>query len=349
MKIAVYAISKNEEKFVKQFCESAKGADLILIADTGSTDRTKEIAQECGAQVVDICITPWRFDRARDAALALVPKDYDICISLDLDELLEPGWRAEVERVWTPETTRMRYKFDWSQGIVFFSEKIHARHGYSWHHPCHEYPRPDSRIREVYANSEMLLVTHHPDPEKSRGQYLPLLEMSVQEDPHCPRNAFYYARELVFYNQYEKAIAALDKYLGMPEATWVNDRAYAMRLKGRCYKELGNKELAYKWFRLACAEKPDARENWVDLAQFAYENNDWTECFSSASHALAITHRELVYTADPVVWGAKPHDLLAIAAYRLGYKDISIQHGTLAVELDQQNERLIKNLEFYKE
>jgi len=84
MKIAVYAIAKNEEKFVERFCESAKDADMILIADTGSTDRTKEIAQEYGATVVDICITPWRFDKARDAALALVPGDFDVCVALIL-------------------------------------------------------------------------------------------------------------------------------------------------------------------------------------------------------------------------------------------------------------------------
>ena len=36
LKIAVYAISKNEAHFVPRFCESAKEADLILIADTGS-------------------------------------------------------------------------------------------------------------------------------------------------------------------------------------------------------------------------------------------------------------------------------------------------------------------------
>lgn len=74
MKIAVYAISKNEEKFVKRFCESAKDADLILIADTGSTDDTVALARNCGAVVHDICITPWRFDDARNAALALVPR-----------------------------------------------------------------------------------------------------------------------------------------------------------------------------------------------------------------------------------------------------------------------------------
>ena len=35
---AVYAIAKNERQFVERFCEAAKDADLILVADTGSTD-----------------------------------------------------------------------------------------------------------------------------------------------------------------------------------------------------------------------------------------------------------------------------------------------------------------------
>ena len=70
MKIAVSAISHNEEKHVKRFCESAKDADLIHIADTGSTDNTVEVAKECGAIVNEICISPWRFDQRREAAAA---------------------------------------------------------------------------------------------------------------------------------------------------------------------------------------------------------------------------------------------------------------------------------------
>ena len=117
LKIAVYAISKNEEQFINRFCDSAKDADLILIADTGSTDKTVDLAIQNGAKVYDICIKPWRFDKARDTALALIPGDFDVCISLDLDEILEPGWREEIERVWQENTTRLRYKFDWGAGI----------------------------------------------------------------------------------------------------------------------------------------------------------------------------------------------------------------------------------------
>ena len=39
-KIAVYAISKNEEKFVDRWYESMKEADNIYVLDTGSTDNT---------------------------------------------------------------------------------------------------------------------------------------------------------------------------------------------------------------------------------------------------------------------------------------------------------------------
>lgn len=349
MKIAVYAISKNEEMFVERFCESAKEADLILIADTGSTDNTVQLAKEHGAVVHDIVISPWRFDKARDAALALIPRDIDICISLDLDEVLEPGWREEIERVWVAGTTRLRYPFDWGMGIRFMYEKIHARHGYHWHHPCHEYPRPDARIQEVYAWTDKLLVSHHPDPTKSRGQYLDLLKLAVTEDPHCPRNAFYYARELTFYSRWDEAIVSLNKYLSMPEATWANERCYAMRLLGKSYENLNRHEEALKWYRLACAEAPNTREPWVDLAMFCYMKKMWLECYTGCATALSIKNKELVYTCDPAVWGSKPHDLLAIAAWNMGWKEIAKEHGELCVQLEPENERYKNNLMYYKE
>ena len=347
MKIAVYAISKNEEQFVERFCASAKDADLILIADTGSTDGTAETARRHGAVVHDICISPWRFDKARDTALALIPCDYDVCISLDLDEVLEPGWREEIERVWKEDTTRLRYKFDWGSGITFFYEKIHHRHGYHWHHPVHEYPRPDARTKEVYASTDKLLVSHHPDPTKSRGQYLDLLELSVKEDPHCPRNAFYYARELTFYRRWIDAIVALNKYLDNPQANWANERCYAMRLMAQAYDALGDQVQSQHWLDKACKEAPNTREPWVELSDLARRTSQWQLSYDCAKMALEITDKALVYTMDPSVWGAKPHDLLALAAYHLGRDSEAVEHGRIACELAPDDDRLKRNLEFY--
>jgi tetratricopeptide (TPR) repeat protein len=174
-----------------------------------------------------------------------------------------------------------------------------------------------------------------------------LLHVAVTEDPRCPRNAFYYARELTFNLRWEDAIAALNKYLAMPEATWQNERAYAMRLLGNCHEEMGQDGLP--WLRRACAEAPNTRETWCELAMVCYRKMMWEECFAAATNALAIKDKELVYTMDPSVWGSKPHDLLAISAHWLGLKQKALEHGQIAVDLEPNNERLIKNLEFYKE
>lgn len=348
LKIAVYAISKNEEQFVERFCNSAKDADLILIADTGSTDKTVDKAIECGAIVHEICVTPWRFDIARDTALTLIPGDFDVCISLDLDEILEDGWRDEIERVWTEDTTRLRYKFDWGHGISFFYEKIHHRKGYHWHHPVHEYPRPDQRTKEIFAHTDMLLVSHHPDDTKSRGQYMPLLELAIAEDPRCPRNAFYHARELTFYGRWDEAIIYLNKYLDMPEATWQNERCYAMRLLGKAYENLGNHYEAEKWYRLAAAEAPNTREPWVELAMLSYMRHDWTQCYFAACKALEIVDKALVYTMDPSVWTEKPHDLASIAAWHLGLFDEADKHLEAALKFVPNDARLLANKEHFK-
>lgn len=348
MKIAVYAISKNEAQFVERFCKSAEAADLILIADTGSTDNTAQLARTCGAAVYDICVTPWRFDKARDAALSLIPRDFDVCISLDLDEVLEPGWREEIERVWKSNTTRLRYKFDWGCGIRFYYEKIHHRHGYHWHHPCHEYPRADARITEVWAHTDQLLVSHHPDPTKSRGQYLDLLKLAVTEDPHCPRNAFYYARELTFYRKWGEAVVALHKYLDNPQATWPNERCYAMRLLGQAYDALQAPDQALHWYRQACAEAPSTREPWHDLAQALYRRKDWEGCLTAAEKGLQVTDKQLVYTCDPRVWEEPLHDLASIACWHLGKRQEALAYCETAAKMAPADARIAANFKMMR-
>ena len=51
MKVCVYAIAKNEEKFAARWAQSMKEADEIFVLDTGSTDETVKILEENGVQV----------------------------------------------------------------------------------------------------------------------------------------------------------------------------------------------------------------------------------------------------------------------------------------------------------
>ncbi len=132
MRVAVYTITKNEESFIPRWASSASEADYILVVDTGSTDGTALAAREAGCDVARISVSPWRFDDARNASLALLPQDADLCIALDADEILIPGWRKALESL-PPEVTRPRYKYVWSwnkdgsEGLVYSGDKIHSR------------------------------------------------------------------------------------------------------------------------------------------------------------------------------------------------------------------------------
>lgn len=347
LKICVYAICNGEEHFIKRFMDGTKGADLVLIADTGSTDGAGETARKLGAKVHNISIKPWRFDDARNAALALVPDDIDVCVSLDIDEVLQPGWREEIERVWVDGVNRLKYKFDWGAGIAFYYDKIHARHGFRWRNMCHEAVFPDPRTVEKWAVTDKLLVIHMPDNTKSRGQYMGLLESDVKENPHNARNAFYYARELTFHRRWAEAIDAVERYISLPEANWANERCYARRVQGRAYDELGQHLNALKAFKQACDEAPGTREPWVDLAESHYKYHEWDECYIAIKRALAIQNKEDVYTVDPECWSAKPYDLGAIAAYHIGLTPIAVAWGKQACELKPDDARLAKNLVYY--
>lgn len=338
-KICVYAIAKDEEKHVSRFCESAADADIILIADTGSTDRTVEAARDCGATVYSICISPWRFDSARNAALALVPADVDICISLDLDEVMTPGWREEVERLWVPGTTRLSYRFDCGGGYIINHKKIHARHGYVWKHLCHEYPTPD-RIYEVVVETDWLASVHMPDTTKSRGQYLDMLFAAAKENPQEFRASFYYARELFFTARWDHSIAEATRALTLPGATWNKERCYLYRIMARCHARMGNGAEALRNARLAVIEDPDTREAWCELAEQARGVQSWGECLGAALRALSIKNRDVTFTNDPATFGVWPHELAAVASFNLGLIDAAKSHANDALLIDPECERI---------
>ena len=153
-KICVYAISKNEEKFVERWVSSMKEADEIFVLDTGSTDNTVKLLKEYGVNVVQEKIEPWRFDVARNKSLELVPKDTDICVCADLDEVFESGWREKLEKNYITGY-RVNYTYNWhinDKGIAdvtFLLNKIHPRFGYKWTHPVHEVLKCDSEDKVV--------------------------------------------------------------------------------------------------------------------------------------------------------------------------------------------------------
>lgn len=342
MKIAIYCIALSEEKFVEAWHNSAGGdADYLLIADTGSTDATVEKAKNLGIHVVQIAVSPWRFDDARNASLAVLPADIDICIALDMDEVLVPGWRKHLEKM-PVGTTRPRYKYVWSwgadgtEGLVYGGDKIHARKGFRWVHPVHEVI---AATNGEVQNWIPLEIHHHADNTKSRGQYMPLLKVAITERPNDDRNAHYYARELFFGGMNVEAAAEFKRHLALPTALWRPERAASMR-----YLAKVEPHEAETWLLRAAAEAPDFREPWYELAFHYYTQGDWENCLAAANRALAITEKPLVYMNDAAAWGSLPHDIASVAAWNLNQKDNAIKHVTNALKHEPNNKRMQENL-----
>jgi glycosyltransferase involved in cell wall biosynthesis len=349
IKIAVYTIALNEEQFVNRWYESAKDADYLLIADTGSSDGTIQKAKELGINVIEISVKPWRFDDARNASLAALPGDIDMCVQLDMDEILLPGWRQEIEDATTEGATKIRYNYTWNwkdqeetiPNIVFGGDKIHARHGYRWKHPVHEIvvPYGNTAEKQVWTKLEL---HHHADQSKSRSQYLPLLKLSVEESPNDDRNAYYYARELYFNGIYEEAIKEFKRHLELPTASWAPERAASMRYLAKL--EPHQKE---QWLVKAHMEAPWRREALVELAQHLYETESWASCLHFSRKALEITEKPLDYLCEDFAWGWRPWDLAAISAYHMENYNEAYKYGNMALQLNPTDERLKTNLRYY--
>lgn len=349
MKVAVYAIGLNEEQFVARWAESAKDADYICLTDTGSTDNTVKIAKKLGVKVTQSSTKPWRFDDARNVSLAVIPDDVDYCIALDLDEVLLPGWREELEKALAQGVTRPRYQYTWSwadaeetkPGLVYGGDKVHARHGYRWKHPVHEVITTD-RLDEVQGWFGFE-IHHHPDNTKSRGQYFPLLELSTKEDPTDDRNAFYLAREYYFYNRIDEATKEFLRHLSLPSAIWPPERAASYRYLAKCQPTF-----ARDYLESAIKESPGRREALVELSQYFYGREDWQNCYWRALEALEIIEKPLDYLCEEFAWNELPYDLAAIAAHNLGFKEEALKYGEKAAELNPADERLGRNVEWYK-
>ncbi|MFM7341918.1 MAG: glycosyltransferase family 2 protein, partial [Betaproteobacteria bacterium] len=91
-KVSAYIIAYNEAEKIAQAVSSVLWADEIVLADSGSTDGTAEIAAQLGARVVQI---PFRgFGDLRNQALQACSHDW--IFSLDSDERCTAEVRDEI-------------------------------------------------------------------------------------------------------------------------------------------------------------------------------------------------------------------------------------------------------------
>lgn len=350
-KVAVYAICKNEEKFIKRWYESMKEADAIYVIDTGSTDKSVKILKKLGINVLKKEIKPWRFDVARNLSLDMIPKDFDICVCTDLDEIFIPGWRKALEKIWEENNiNHLGYNYNWSfdkngnPAVNFYIRKIHSRKGFIWTHPVHEVLTSIDN-NDNFIDTDLITLNHYPDNNKSRSSYLPLLELSVKENPNDDRNMHYLGREYMYYEKWNKAIDTLIKHLNMPSATWKDERCASMRFIARCYTKLNRYDEARMWYDKAILESPYLRDPYIEKALMEYNLKNWKEVEKLCLNALQIKNHQKSYINETFSWNETVYDLLSLTYYYQNKKEDALYMINEAIKINPKDERLLNNKE----
>ena len=352
-KVCVYTICKNEEKFVKRWYESIKDADYICVLDTGSTDNTVKLLKELSVKVEVKEINPWRFDVARNESLKLIPKDADICISLDLDEVLLPNSIDNLIKSWSDDVTRVKYIYNWKLDkdnkpiVSFYTNKIHSNNDYIWTHPVHEVLTycGKSVQKEILCND--VIINHYPDDSKSRGSYLKLLELSVKEDPLDDRNMHYLGREYMYYKKWNKCIDTLIKHLNLKTATWKDERCASMRFISRSYIALKRYDEALMWLDKAIKEAPYLRDAYVEKMLLEYQLKHYNEVIKLGKKALKIKQNNMTYINETFTFDETIYDLMSLSYYFTGNKSEGKKYINKALKINPNNVRIVENKKFF--
>ena len=285
----------------------------------------------------------------------MVPNDADICVCIDLDEVLEVGWRKKLEKICNIDINRLRYNYNWSLDdknnpiVNFYIEKIHTRNNYKWIHPVHEVLKYTGNGTERFITTDDITVNHYPDNNKSRSNYLPLLELSVKESPNNDRNMHYLGREYMYYGRWNECIDTLINHLNLPSATWKDERSASMRFIARSYINLKRYDEARMWLDKAIREAPYLRDPYVERALLEYQLSNYKEVEKYAKEALKIRKHEKNYINEPFSWNHTIYDLLSISLFYQGKLEESLFYSEKALRMSPNDDRLIKNNKIIKE
>lgn len=96
--VSVVVITKNEEANIDKCLASVAGFDQVFVVDSGSTDRTQQLAKERGAEVVPF-LWNGRYPKKKQWCLDHLPFRHDWVLYVDADEEVYPELAEEIGRL----------------------------------------------------------------------------------------------------------------------------------------------------------------------------------------------------------------------------------------------------------
>ena len=296
--ISLCMIVKNEEKILERCLDSvADLVDEIVIADTGSTDATKEIARRYTEKVYDF---PWTddFSAARNFVFSRATQEY--IYSADADEVLSPENRErfrllketllpEVEIVQMKYANQLQFNTVYNYDEEYRPKVFKRKRDFVWEAPIHE----TVRLEPVIYDSD-IVITHLPGESHAKRD-LANFQKHWRQGYRLPKRLLgMYARELLIAGDEEDFAQAAPVFL---EAAADNERdgeemAQSCCVAARAARLAGDTVNFFKYTSKVIAEEA-CSESCCEMGHFYEGLSDWEEA--------AIWYYNAVYETRPIL------------------------------------------------
>lgn len=275
-------IVKNEEKILARCLESIRDLmDEIIIVDTGSEDRTKEIAAGYTDKVYDF---PWtgNFSEARNFSFSLANCDY--IYAADADEVLDEENRQKLKDLKESllpevEIVQMYYGNQLSHGSVYnFDRELRPKlfkrvRNFQWIDPVHE----TVRLLPVVFDSD-IEITHLPEDSHTARDLKIFAAMTAKGQTLSPRLMSMYARELLISGAKEELLGAEDYFTEVAdgEETGPDQLKEALCVVVRAARERGDHLKMYRYAMKDVAGEA-VSEVCFELGEYYLEKKEYEE------------------------------------------------------------------------
>jgi len=285
--LSVSMIVRNESSCLRQCLESVKGADEIVIVDTGSKDNTIEIAKEYTDKVYSYtgCNDEEGylkdFSDARNKSLSYCTKDYVLIIDADevlvdsikgIKSVLNSGTIGERMKDGSPRYLGMAFivktKTEILNSLRVFRNDPNIRYIYPFHNQL-SYSGNTGVMRQRSYQSRFKIdsgysAAHNIDPDRT----LRMINHHLKDHPEDPRSLYYQGREFLsrmLRTKDEEKMEWLDKTIDSFEKmdrsaffeVWTNEYADGLFVLSNCYIEkMAIKQDISLWYpAVACSVK----------------------------------------------------------------------------------------------
>lgn len=349
--ISLCMIVKNEEDVLARCLDSVKElVDEIIIVDTGSTDKTKEIAALYTDKIYDFA---WRddFAAARNFAFRKGKKEY--LMWLDADDVI-PVKEAEKFREMKksmPENAdviMMPYAAAFDEAgkstFIYYRERIVKNHaGYAFKGCVHEVIPPSGTI--YYSDVQ---VEHRKTKTDDSDRNLRIYEnMEQKGEKFDTRALYYYGRELMFHGKYKKGAEVLEDFLRRPDG-WTENRIDAARQLASCYYGIKEEKKALESLFRAFVYDVPRGETCCDLGRHFLDRGKYEQAiywYKQALKAKKATKSGAFVEED--CYGFIPAISLCICYDRMGDKKQAYQYNELAGSYKPESPYYLQNRQYF--